>query len=92
MLKIVFDTFGDIPPAIEKFQHLLTSIYFTVLVMVMAYPNQLSGMTYPNGQTVNPTISELPSPYCVNEENCTNATNETSIGQYQSMWSNREKW
>ena len=76
MLKIVFNTFGDIPPANEKFQHSLTSMYFIVLVMVMAYPNQLFGMTYPNGQTVNPTITVLPPPY---------ATNETAIGQYQPV-------
>ena len=83
LLKIVFDTFGDILPANEKFQHSLTSMYFIVLVMVMAYPNQLFGMTYLNGQTVNPTITVLPPPY---------ATNETAIGQYQPVWSNREKW
>ena len=32
-------------------------------------------MTYPNGQIVNPTISELPPPYYLNGEDCTNATN-----------------
>lgn len=53
--------------------------------MVMAYPNQLLGMTYPNGHTVNPTNSELPPPYCVNGEDCTDATNENAIGQYQPM-------
>lgn len=51
--------------------------------MVMAYPNQLFGMTYPNGQTVIPP--ELPPPYCTNEEDCTNTNNENGTGQYQPL-------
>ena len=96
LFKIVFDALGEVPHTTEQFQHSLTFMFIIVLVMVMAYPNQLLGMTYPNHQTVlpfeNPTNSEFPPPYCVNEQNCTNGSNENAVGQYQPMWLNRERW
>ena len=81
--------FYDIECPVERFEHLLSSISVIVLVIVMMHPNQLSAMTNPNGQAVfsseYPINYELPPPYCVNEGDCTNATNETAAGHYQPM-------
>ena len=58
-------------------------MFHIILVIVMAHPTQLFGMTYPNGQTMvlseNPTNFELPPPYGVNEKDCISTTNEIAV-------------